>query len=425
MAHQLTQAMQHIRRMLGMPAGTDLNDRQLLEQFATSKDEAAFTALVQRYGPQVLGVCRRILGNDHDADDAFQATFLVLAAKAGSVGWHESIGSWLYNVAYHIAAKSRRGATRRRQHELRAATMAPKDTASSLDGEGLRAIVDDELQRLPEKYRLPLLLCYLQSQTRDEAARQLGWSEIEVKGRLQRGRDLLRDRLLRRGVATTAALLPATLSQGAIAAIPTALLTTTVQAAVGGAVAAPVAALVKGALQTMFWSKMKTRALLTLGAAMVLGLGVTGIFHYSPGDAAAQQVPAKDTKKPPEAASKRDDPRVDPDRFDQADVVARVTYRSTMNGTGMNPITKKPFGIRLSTFTILEILKNTTDVKLDNVISVNAGAPPVKINNVIRGMTFGDECTIYLKLKDGGGWIYIENSSERGSSHISPSKATQ
>src|SRR5262249_34267055 len=157
-------------------------------------------------------------GNDHDADDVFQATFLVLASKAGSVSWRESIGSWLYNVAYHLATKTRRGAARRRQHEQWAASMAPKNAAPSPDGGELQSIVDDELQRLPGKYRMPLLLCYLQGHTRDEAARQLGWTQVEVKGRLQRGRDLLRDRLLRRGLATSAAMLPATLSQSAIAA---------------------------------------------------------------------------------------------------------------------------------------------------------------------------------------------------------------
>src|SRR5262249_6263005 len=156
-------------------------------------------------------------------DDVFQATFVVLASKARSVGWRESIGSWLHNVAYHLAAKTRRGAARRRQHEQRAATMAPKNEVPSPDWEGLQSIVDDELQRLPAKSRTPLLLCYLQGQTRDEAARQLGWTQVEVKGRLQRGRDLLRDRLLRRGLATSAATLPATLSQGAIAVVPTTL----------------------------------------------------------------------------------------------------------------------------------------------------------------------------------------------------------
>jgi RNA polymerase sigma factor (sigma-70 family) len=408
--------MAHVRRVLGVPAAADLNDRQLLEQFAGSRDEAAFTALVQRYGPQVLGVCRRMLGNDHDADDVFQATFLVLAAKAGSIGWRESISSWLYNVAYHLAAKTRRGAIRRRQHELRAAKMAAKKTASCPDGGELHAILDDELQQLPEKYRMPLLLCYLQSQTREEAARQLGWTEIEVKGRMQRGRDLLRNRLLRRGLAITAGL-PATLSQQAPAAVPSILVTTTVKAAVSGAVAAPVAALVRGALQAMFWSKLQTRGLLALAVVLTLGLGMSGIFYFYTADVSAQgAAPANVTKSAAKSFSKRDDPRVDPDRYDQADLVARVKVRGNLAYSGT-------VGGIITTFTILDILKNKTAVALDKEVRVNAnGSPRVKIDNVIRGLNFDEECTIYLKLRDGGGWLYIENSVEKGVSHVSASK---
>jgi RNA polymerase sigma factor (sigma-70 family) len=434
--NQLSRAMHHIRRTLGVSARADLNDRQLLEQFATSKDEEAFTLLVHRYGPQVLGVCRRMLGNDHDADDVFQATFLVLASKAGSVSWRESIGSWLYNVAYHLAAKTRRGAARRRQHEQWAATMAPQNALPSPDGEELQSIVDDELQRLPGKYRMPLLLCYLQGQTRDEAARQLGWTQVEVKGRLQRGRDLLRDRLLRRGLATSAAMLPATLSQDAIAAVPTALVTTTVKAAVGGAVAAPVAALVKGAVNAMYWSKIKTRALIALVIATVFGFGMSGFIYYYPSGASAQQVPAKDTNKPPEAASKRDDPRVDPDRYDQADVVARVKLKGGLIGTGQPIGGGRPFTVKSTTFTILELLKNKTAIALDKEVSVSNFGPHFKIDNVIRAVKFDEEFTIYLKLQDSGpplppapaappSWNYIENSNEKGVSHLSASKPKQ
>jgi len=416
---QLTRALQHIRRMLGVPGGAALNDRHLLERFTTSKEEAAFAALVHRHGPLVLGVCRRILGNDHDADDAFQATFLVLASRAGAVSWRESIGSWLYNVAYHLATRARRAATRRRHYEQRAATMAATDTAPAADWDELRPILDDELQRLPEKYRMPLLLCCLQGQSRDEAAVQLGWTPGEVKGRLQRGRDLLRCRLTRRGLTLSAASLPVLLAQGAIAALPPALVTTTVKAAAGGAVAAPVAALMKGAAQAMFWSKIKSWVLIGLVVAVALGVGVAGVLSSNPSTAVTERVQAKDADQPAKPDDRRNDPRVDPERYDKADVVLRVKLKGNLAYSG----TVSGF---ITTFAVVEALKNKTAAALDKEVRVNArGTPQVKIDNVIRGLGFSDECTIYLKPRDGGGWVYLDNSVEKGVSHVTAAKPKQ
>lgn len=288
---KLTDAIRHVRQLLGAPQGADLNDRQLLDRFSSSRDEGAFATLVRRHGPLVLGVCRRILANPHDADDAFQATFLVLVHKAASIGWRESIGNWLSNVAYHVATRARRGAARRRKHEQQASTMSPTEPTSSLDFSALEPILDDELHRLPEKYRMPLLLCYLQGKSRDEAAGQLGWTAGEVKGRLERGRDLLRGRLARRGLAL-AALVPAVLEQGASAAAPEDLVSATVKAAAGGAVAAPVNFLVKGALHTMFWAKVRRLMLLTMAcclSAVVIGLPIYQAWatNRAPADGAA------------------------------------------------------------------------------------------------------------------------------------------
>jgi RNA polymerase sigma factor (sigma-70 family) len=264
---QLTKVVRHLRRLLGAPGGSDLTDRQLLDRFTADRDEEAFATLVARHAPLVLGVSRRVLGNEQDAEDVFQAAFLLLGRKAGTVGWHESVGNWLYCVAYHLASKLRLQSARRRKHEHEAATMQARNASDPVDWQQLGRVLDEELHQVPEKYRMPLLLCYLHGKTRDEAAEQLGWTLGEVKGRLERGRELLRSRLTRRGLTLSAALLPALLTEGQLTAAPASLVATTVQAAVTGAIAAPVAALLREGVQAMFWAKVKIAAvvLLTVG----------------------------------------------------------------------------------------------------------------------------------------------------------------
>src|SRR5262249_9149114 len=171
------------------------------------------------------------LDHEQDAEDVFQAAFLLLARKAGTVRWHESVGNWLYSVAYHLASKLRLQCARRRKTEQQAATMQSRNATDPVDWQQLGRVLDDDLHQLPEKYRMPLLLCYLHGKTRDEAAEQLGWSLGEVKGRLERGRELLRGRLARRGLTMSAALLPLVLTEGQLTAAPVALVKRTVQAA--------------------------------------------------------------------------------------------------------------------------------------------------------------------------------------------------
>jgi RNA polymerase sigma factor (sigma-70 family) len=225
--------LRHLREFVASEHSGRLPDALLLERFAADREQAAFEALVRRHGPLVMGVCRRLLPNPHDADDAFQATFWVLARKAGSVGKQGSLGGWLYRVAYHAALKARARAALRERLEREAPPRPSADPLAEVTGRELVATLDEELHRLPECYRTPLVLCYLEGKTRDEAARQLGWSLGTLKRRLEQGRDRLRRRLDRRGLALAAVLLAAGAGGGAVrAAVPPLLTSCTARTAV-------------------------------------------------------------------------------------------------------------------------------------------------------------------------------------------------
>jgi RNA polymerase sigma factor (sigma-70 family) len=202
-----TTLVQHVRRSAG-PAARPLTDRQLLRRYALRRDPDDFAALVRRHGSLVLAACRRVLSDPADVDDAFQATFLVLLRQAGAKPWRACVGGWLYATAHRVALRARANAARRRLREGQAARTAPADeTPPDLSWREACDLLHQELGRLPERYRLPLLLCYLEGLSRDEAARRLGWTVTVLRGRLERGRDALRRRLERRGVGLTAGLL--------------------------------------------------------------------------------------------------------------------------------------------------------------------------------------------------------------------------
>jgi RNA polymerase sigma factor (sigma-70 family) len=289
--HQLESLFHH-----GTSAGS--TEGELLERFVSRRDEAAFEALLARHGPMVLGICRKLLKDPNDVDDAFQATFLVLVRKAGTLARRDLLGNWLYGVALRVAARARTLSARRSARFApggqKAAMWAPEGAAQRL-GVDFAApperepspSLHEEISRLPEKYRTPIVLCFLEGLTHDEAARRLGWPLGTVKGRLSRAKDLLRRRLTRRGVTvSSAALFANLLHPDARAAIPAALEAATLTAAQslarsGGvslaattSVSIPVAALVEGVLQTMIVNQVKT---LGIPALLVAGTVVTGV----------------------------------------------------------------------------------------------------------------------------------------------------
>src|SRR5262245_4853979 len=221
--------LHQVKRAALRQDGAGLSDGQLLECFLARRDDAAFEALVRRHGAMVLGVCRRVLGDAHEAEDAFQATFLVLVRKAASVVPRGRVGNWLYGVAYRTALEARTAAARRRARESQAVRRI--ETADPVPAGDFWALLDEELCRLPDRYRAVVVLCDLEGRTRKEAAHQLGWSEGTLSGRLARARALLAQRLTRRGVTPGVLLAAALTPGGASAAVPATLFATTVQIA--------------------------------------------------------------------------------------------------------------------------------------------------------------------------------------------------
>jgi RNA polymerase sigma factor (sigma-70 family) len=282
-------------------AGTvaGLSDRHLLERFTTDRDgssEAAFEVLVRRHGPMVLRVCRNVLKDWNDAEDAFQATFVILARRCGSILRRDSVESWLFGVACRVAARARVEAARRRAVEHRGAAEA--ESALGLPGDGeaerleLGPIVQEEVQRLPQKYCSAVVLCYWEGLTQEQAAAQLGCPLGTVRSRLARARDLLRRRLARRGVAPLAGIAGSGFDLASIAPIPATLPDSWVAAtlkavtsiaagggsATAGAISASVAHLVQSILRSMLFMKLKTTAI----SLSLIALGTAGVILAAP-----------------------------------------------------------------------------------------------------------------------------------------------
>ncbi len=245
-----------------------LSDCQLIERFVSNGDEAAFHAILSRHGPMAYRVCRRVLSDEQDAEDAFQATFLILARRAASIRKRASLGCWLHGVAHQVSLRLRNSSHRRRGREIRAARRDEMTDPESVSWREVRTVLDEELLRLPERLRAPLVLCYLEGLTQDEAAEQLGRAKSTLRRQLERGRELLGLRLARRGVALSAGLAAALISDSATAGVSPNKLDSAIQAVfaatgdAGKRVPVEISKLADEVTKTMMMTKLITGALL-------------------------------------------------------------------------------------------------------------------------------------------------------------------
>lgn len=343
MAAPSDKLIRYIRRLAVHAESNEVSDAALLGRFLANRDERAFAALVERHAALVLQVCWRILGDTHDAQDAFQATFLVLVRKAAAVRPPESLPAWLHGVARRVALKTRSARFRKQRGErpLAATTRDPRpDPLSELAARDYLAIIDEEVRRLAEVYRLPVILCCLEGRSLEEAAQQLGWTTGSVKGRLERGRARLHARLVRRGLTLSAALAAAELSRGmAAAAIAAGLGRPLVSAAMTfaarqtpptAAVSTQAAALAGDCIKSMALAKLKTAAALMLATCLLAGgllahrqansLRTTGLeVPASSSSSANPPMPAA-----PEALGKKEKNKVGDETDDRIEVSGRV-----------------------------------------------------------------------------------------------------
>lgn len=310
----LSSFMQLLRRAAASHARDEQADGELLRRFAQEGDATAFEILVHRHGPMVWSVCRRLLTRTEDAEDAFQAAFVVLLRRAGSIRQGSLLGNWLYGVAYRVAVRAR--ATAARRGALEKQGIAAEPAAEPVDAANdWQRLLHEEVFRLPEKYRRPIVLCYLNGQTNGEAASALGWPEGTVKGRLNRARELLRNRLSRRGVTLNGVPLGGGALTGMLAAakleaaVPAPLMQSTLIGTAAGTTAgipAHVLTLSKGVMHAMFWSKC---AAIGKILALVVLLGAGSGFSYYCLSAAEQIEPAGDrVVTPAPAAPAKQDP---------------------------------------------------------------------------------------------------------------------
>jgi RNA polymerase sigma factor (sigma-70 family) len=320
----LSVVIQHLQADL-RPDGDGMTDRELLTRFVRSRDQDALAALVRRHASMVWGVCRRLL-NHHEAEDAFQATFLVLVRKAAAVP-RQAVANWLYGVARQTAVRLRATATKRGRRETQVVNMPEPTVAEARDAD-LQSVLDEELSRLPDHFRGVIVLCDLEGLTRKEAARQLGIPEGSVASRLARARVMLAKRLTQRGVAFSGGSVAAVLSASVSASAPPALVASTIETAslqaagqAAGVISAKVAALTDETVKTMFATKIKSVLAVVLVSGLALG-GVAGLLYQT---LAAEQPgakggpAAKSDQKP--GAEKADQPKPPPTKSDRERMV--------------------------------------------------------------------------------------------------------
>jgi RNA polymerase sigma factor (sigma-70 family) len=315
MATQLTGVLRHIHRLANTSDRPEWSDEQLLRRFLADRDESAFRLVVERHGRMVLSVCQHVLRQRQDAEDAFQATFLVLARKAASIRKEVALASWLYGVAYRTALKVRSEACKRRVHERRAGERGRTKAELDVALRELQAVLAEEVNRLPEKYRAPFVLCCLEGKSRHEVAAKLGWNEGTLSTRLAEARKRLQRRLERRGVTLAAALCTLTLAD-ASAAVPAQLAQATIEAALGIAAGqaaanvapAPVAALADGVMRSLLLNKVKLTGMLILVAGLVVAGGVAQVHRVLATPAVPEQ-PTRTTNQADKPAAGKAIPR--------------------------------------------------------------------------------------------------------------------
>lgn len=308
----MNRLLDHLRRVTAAPKPPP-SDGELLACFVEQREEDAFAALLRRHGPMVLGVCRRILGDIHDAEDAFQATFLVLVRKAASVRPREAVGNWLYGVAYRTALEARGKIARRHARERQMDDLPQPEAKPEAGWHELLPLLDQELHRLPDKYRLAVVLCDVEGRSRKEVARQLAIPEGTLSSRLATARKQLAARLGRLGFVLSGASLAVLLSQNAApACVPASLLFTTTRAALlvaaghaaaAGVVSTTVATLTEGVLKTMLLAKLKTASVVLFGAA-ALSLGTGGLLYQTRAGAADPPQPGQQQSAGPASANR-------------------------------------------------------------------------------------------------------------------------
>jgi RNA polymerase sigma factor (sigma-70 family) len=415
--HESGVILRQMQALLNAGTFSGLSDRQLLEQFLERQDEVAelaFAVLVERHGPMVLGVCRRILRDPHDAEDAFQATFLVLARKGRSVRVEGSLGGWLFGVATRVATRARSDERRRRARErsgLDRLDRAGSDTGpADIDRAEIQATIALEIAGLPARFQAPVLLCDLEGTSYEEAARRLGWPVGTVKSRLSRARARLRERLTRRGLAPAessivTALLPTAPSSSLVAATTRAALALiSGRLTSAGAVSASVATLTQGVLWTMTFNRLKL-----IAAAILLVATCSAVLF---GQAAAQKAAGGGVEQAPNAAAPANDDRIDLEMLERAWVDAINRRDTTVIGRilagdfeGIDPV-----GSTINRASYLAQLKNgglAPGVALDELKVRLYGDTGVVISQLKTGSPQGSERATKVYIKRQGRWICV------------------
>ncbi len=312
----LAASIRQLRRTLAGQQPNQDTDEQLLHAFVIQHDDSAFAALMRRHGPMVLRLCRRVLGHEQDAEDAFQATFLVLARNATALRNKSSLASWLHGTAYRTAMKAKQTAVRRRKYEGQAPSRPSTDPADELSWREVRTLLDEEINRLPEKYRSVFVLCSLEGMCRAEAGQRLGLKERTVLSRLAEARKRLGQRLARRGVELTAVLAATTLATQPVSALSPLLIATTIKAALAtaageglaGVVSVSVAELVQGMTTAMAVSRVKIAAFILLAVTLLGGAGAWAYRDLAANVFTSAKPPASKADEKPRVASPKREP---------------------------------------------------------------------------------------------------------------------